>query len=1146
MTTTRPRPDQPVQRPAPAAARRGRAAAVLALLGLAGLLAGIPYLLVVAHRYLWTVTTWDDLRLRLDSPDNGTLLAMSLIVVLWGLWAWLTVTVLIEIIAALRHAPAPHLPGLPQAFARRVVATALALAAVPAVTQSPGTAHAVVHTAPETGAGSAAAPVPTVIVPTMLDDARDAHRGRSLSTAAGAVVDSGPVTDGDQATPSGNAAAGAPPTQPSASVDHVVQPGETLWRIASEQLGNARRWTEIADLNPHLADPDFLTPGQTVRVPTSPASSTDVAGVEATSATTYIVQRGDTLSQIALDALGEADRYPDIADASSDTVQPDGDRLTDPDHIEPGWTLTVPGAATPVSDPLQGVTGQAASSATPPPADVDAPTGADADADADADAPSDHDGGNGGTAGAATATGTARQEGAPSADPSPHAGEETPRSTEVLDTTVGSDDAPATDEAAQAPSWLLPGLASGGSVLAAGLHLAITRGRARQERLRSPGRAVAPIPQETVSAAVSARVVGGRRAPDVRRLDNLLRELAGPNLRHHTPRPALVAVELTDDTATLHLATPAHLPQPWEGDGVRWSAPLPSAPGRSDELVPYPMLTAVGQRENGTAVLLDLEHLRTVAVTGDAEEVSAFARHVVAELALNPWTANLTTHVVGVAEGAGALSLHRVIEEHDDTFATDIGVYVKESAEAAPDGEDHEEFHIVVAAAPLPGITELADEIGTHPGRSSAAVVRVAQPPRAEDVELRIEGGRLRVDVLGIDVDAARMSVQELEACRRIVAFTRNPADVPNSLVEHATGRDTADQPATTAPRTEDPPLVRTTDRPADAATAAGDLSLLPEPDEVYTARTANTREDVARLAPVVQRPGDAADTDPDPDPRLDDDLADWYEPACRRPRLELLGPVTLWGPGPADGQEGNGLQPLFVMLAAYLALHPQGVTLEDVSAVLNENVDGDVRSRLSVLRGYVGNRPDGKPRLGRGTPGRPRKGAPPTRHLYKIDEILLDTDLLRRLYERALRRGADGLEDLVAALELVQGVPFTVPEEKYDQWVWAFHHERFRDEYTALVGDVAHLVITRALRQDDVPLARRAIQTWRLADPGNEALAKDHTLVELADEHPEKAKEIANELLTRLDDETGPGGPGKRSGAIDAAHRRARRNGSV
>ena len=47
---------------------------------------------------------------------------------------------------------------------------------------------------------------------------------------------------------------------------HVVRPGETLESLATRYMGNLSLWREIHRLNPTIADPDLIEPGQRIRV----------------------------------------------------------------------------------------------------------------------------------------------------------------------------------------------------------------------------------------------------------------------------------------------------------------------------------------------------------------------------------------------------------------------------------------------------------------------------------------------------------------------------------------------------------------------------------------------------------------------------------------------------------------------------------------------------------------------------------------------------------------------------------------------------------------------------------------------------------------------------------------------------------------
>lgn len=80
------------------------------------------------------------------------------------------------------------------------------------------------------------------------------------------------------------AAAQGPPPSPSAQDDaigiHEVKPGETLMSITASYLGSPNAWKENWRLNPDLADPHALTPGQKIRVITRmKARTAEVAAV---------------------------------------------------------------------------------------------------------------------------------------------------------------------------------------------------------------------------------------------------------------------------------------------------------------------------------------------------------------------------------------------------------------------------------------------------------------------------------------------------------------------------------------------------------------------------------------------------------------------------------------------------------------------------------------------------------------------------------------------------------------------------------------------------------------------------------------------------------------------------------------------------
>lgn len=120
----------------------------------------------------------------------------------------------------------------------------------------------------------------------------------------------------------------APP--PSASMTYRVVRGDSLWKIARRFYDDPRRYPQIAAAN-RISNPNLIFPGQLLVIP-------GVPGTPPPGSTSYTVQPGDTLWDIARTFYGDPRRYPEIVAAN---------HIPNPDLIFPGQVFVIPGIAGP-------------------------------------------------------------------------------------------------------------------------------------------------------------------------------------------------------------------------------------------------------------------------------------------------------------------------------------------------------------------------------------------------------------------------------------------------------------------------------------------------------------------------------------------------------------------------------------------------------------------------------------------------------------------------------------------------------------------------------------------------------------------------------------------------------------------------------
>jgi len=143
----------------------------------------------------------------------------------WGAWIWLIVCVVVDLVSRLRGTPAIRIPGSRgvQSLATFLVGASLAVTSLQR--------HPAAPRVQAVEAASICVPAPGEPV---------------APTSAGTPeVSSGPAD---------TLARGTAPTSPPAR--YIVKPGDSLWSIASNQLGSPLEWRRIAELNYGRPQPD--------------------------------------------------------------------------------------------------------------------------------------------------------------------------------------------------------------------------------------------------------------------------------------------------------------------------------------------------------------------------------------------------------------------------------------------------------------------------------------------------------------------------------------------------------------------------------------------------------------------------------------------------------------------------------------------------------------------------------------------------------------------------------------------------------------------------------------------------------------------------------------------------------------------------
>jgi DNA-binding SARP family transcriptional activator len=214
---------------------------------------------------------------------------------------------------------------------------------------------------------------------------------------------------------------------------------------------------------------------------------------------------------------------------------------------------------------------------------------------------------------------------------------------------------------------------------------------------------------------------------------------------------------------------------------------------------------------------------------------------------------------------------------------------------------------------------------------------------------------------------------------------------------------------------------------------------------------------------------------------------------------VRVLGRIDLAGAGRIERSKS-------IELVVYLALHPQGVTPDELWEALwpDRPVNrGTLHTTVTAARTGLGRAPDGTRYLPDAHDG----------HYRLSQQVGLDWARFHALIAAGEGDGPEGSEALRSALELVHGVPLTSPTGR--GYEWSVVH---RTEMETVIAEVAERLALRYLGVGDHRQANWAARRGLLASPYDERLYR--VLMRAADAagNPAGVDAVWKELLSVLD----------------------------